>query len=323
MLTIFLASILTLVQLNCENLFDCSHDEGKNDTEFTPEGKRLWTQRKYRQKTENIAKELIGCCGKDTLPDLITLCEIENDSVMERLTQRTALGQLGYRYIMTNSRDERGIDVAIIYNTMSFRPISHQSIRPDDNHPEHPLRDILYVCGSLASGDTLHVVAVHAPSKFGGEKKSLKRRMVVMEKTVEIIDSIRHTNRDAKIIIAGDFNDTADSKAMTYLEGHGLMNVTKHACGKHGAQGSYKYKGKWESIDHILIGENMRHRVITADIYDNPFLLSKDKKYGGYKPYRSFNGFRYAPDGYSDHLPVVIKYLKTPSIKNEGTFDKQ
>ena len=139
MLKIFLASILTLVQLNCENLFDCSHDEGKNDTEFTAEGKRHWTKQKYWQKTENIAKELIGCCGKDTLPDLITLCEVENDSVMERLTRRTAMGQLGYRYFMTNSRDERGIDVAIIYNTMSFRPICHKSIRPEDNHPEHHL----------------------------------------------------------------------------------------------------------------------------------------------------------------------------------------
>ena len=114
MLTVFLVSILTLVQLNCENLFDCSHDEGKNDTEFTAEGKRHWTKQKYWQKTENIAKELIGCCGKDTLPDLITLCEVENDTVMERLTRRTAMGQLGYRYIMTNSRDERGIDVELV-----------------------------------------------------------------------------------------------------------------------------------------------------------------------------------------------------------------
>ena len=208
--------------------------------EFTADGKRHWTAGKYWRKTENIAKAIIGSCGRDTLPDLITLCEVENDSVMEKLTRRTALGKLGYRYIMTNSRDERGIDVELIYNTYSFKPICHHSIRLEDNHPEHPLRDILYVSGCIASGDTLHVIVVHAPSKFGGAKKSLKRRMVVMEKTVEIIDSIRHTNRDAKIIIAGDFNDTADSKAMTYLEGHGLVNVTLHACGKHGAQGSYK-----------------------------------------------------------------------------------
>ena len=307
MLKIFLASILTLVQLNCENLFDCSHDEGKKDTEFTAEGKRHWTKQKFWQKTENIAKELIGCCGKDTLPDLITLCEVENDSVMERLTRRTAMGQLGYRYIMTNSRDERGIDVAIIYNTMSFRPICHKSIRPVDNHTEHPLRDILYVCGSLASGDTLHIVVVHAPSKFGGKKKSMPRRMTVMEKTVEIIDSIRHADNDARIIIAGDFNDTADSHTMIYLENYGMVNVTKHSNGNHGACGSYKYKGKWETIDHILVSKSLRHNIISSRICDTPYLIYKDNKYGGWKPRRSFNGYRFDPEGYSDHLPVVVK----------------
>ena len=73
MLTTFLVGILTLVQLNCENLFDCSHDSGKNDMEFTADGKRHWTAGKYWRKTENIAKAIIGSCGRDTLPDLITL----------------------------------------------------------------------------------------------------------------------------------------------------------------------------------------------------------------------------------------------------------
>ena len=239
MLTTFLVGILTLVQLNCENLFDCSHDSGKNDMEFTAEGKRHWTAGKYWRKTENIAKAIIGSCGRDTLPDLITLCEVENDSVMDKLTRRTALGRLGYRYIMTDSRDKRGIDVALLYNTFSFKPNCHYSIRPEDDHPEHPLRDILYVCGCLASGDTIHVVVVHAPSKFGGAKKSLKRRMVVMKETMAVIDSIRNKDNDANIIIAGDFNDTADSQPMTYLENHGLVNVSKQAIGENGARGSY------------------------------------------------------------------------------------
>ena len=307
MLTSFLVTVLTLVQLNCENLFDCSHDSGKNDTEFTAEGKRHWTNGKYWRKTENIAKEIIGCCGKDTLPDLITLCEVEKDSVMEKLTRRTALGKLGYRYIMTNSRDERGIDVALIYNTYSFKPICHHSIRLEDNHPEHPLRDILYVSGCIASGDTLHVIVVHAPSKFGGAKKSLKRRMVVMERTVAVIDSIQQTSPAARIIIAGDFNDTADSQPMTYLEEHGVVNATKHSIGKNGVRGSYKYKGRWESIDHILVSESLRHNIISSRICDTPYLIYKDKQYGGWKPRRSFNGLRFDPEGYSDHLPVVVK----------------
>ena len=33
MLTLLLTSWLTLVELNCENLFDCRHDSLKQDTE--------------------------------------------------------------------------------------------------------------------------------------------------------------------------------------------------------------------------------------------------------------------------------------------------
>ena len=208
---------------------------------------------------------------------------------------------------MTDSRDKRGIDVALLYNTFSFKPNCHYSIRPEDDHPEHPLRDILYVSGCLASGDTIHVVVVHAPSKFGGAKKSLKRRMVVMTETMAVIDSIRNNDNDANIIIAGDFNDTADSQPMTYLENHGLVNVSKQAIGENGARGSYKYKGRWESIDHILVSESLRPNVISYRICDTPCLIYKDKQYGGWKPRRSFNGYRYNPEGFSDHLPVVVK----------------
>ena len=307
MLTAILLTILTFVQLNCENLFDCTHDSGKNDTEFTPEGKRHWTNGKYWRKTENIAKELIGCCGRDTLPDLITLCEVENDSVMDKLVRHTALGRLGYRYIMTDSRDERGIDVALVYNTMSFRPILHHSIRPEDNHSEHPLRDILYVAGRTTSGDTLHVMAVHAPSKFGGKKESGKRRMVVARKIGEIVGSIINNNANTKIIISGDFNDTAESEIISTIEAKGMINVTRTPKGNNGAQASYKYKGKWESIDHILVSSCLSKYIVKSYIGDNQYNTCKDIKYGGVKPKRSFNGYRFVPEGCSDHLPVILK----------------
>ena len=307
MIHLLFLTVLTFVQLNCENLFDCRHDSLKEDTEYTPDGKRQWNRDRYWNKIKNITQELAGCCGKDTLPDLITLCEIENDSVMNDLTRRALLSRLGYRYIMTASQDKRGIDVALLYNVMSFKPINHRSVTPDDNNDTHPLRDLLYVSGRITSGDTLHVIVVHAPSKFGGEKKSLARRMVVMEKTMELVDSIRHTDGNARIIIAGDFNDTAESLPISYLEKQGLFNATKHAKGSHGAQGTYKYKGKWESIDHILVSSPLLHSVISTCVCDSPYLLYKDNKYGGYKPRRTFNGFRYDPKGYSDHLPLLIK----------------
>ena len=36
------------------------------------------------------------------------------------------------------------------------------------------------------------------------------------------------------------------------------------------------------------------------------FLLEEEKRYGGYRPRRTYNGYRYQP-GYSDHLPLVAR----------------
>lgn len=89
LLSLFLASLFTFVELNCENLFDCRHDSLKQDMEFTPDGERRWTANKYWNKLNNTAKSIISCGtdGNDWhLPDIIALCEVENDSVMRDLT---------------------------------------------------------------------------------------------------------------------------------------------------------------------------------------------------------------------------------------------
>ena len=41
------AQRFTFVELNCENLFDYHHDEGKDDTEYLPEATRHWTKQRY------------------------------------------------------------------------------------------------------------------------------------------------------------------------------------------------------------------------------------------------------------------------------------
>ena len=39
----------------------------------------------------------------------------------------------------------------------------------------------------------------------------------------------------------------------------------------------------------------------------HPFLLTEDPKYGGYQPFRTYQGPRYL-GGYSDHLPVYADF---------------
>ena len=170
-LTLLLSGFLTFVELNCENLFDYHHDEGKDDTEYLPEATRHWTKKRYWQKLNNIAQELLSC-SDDGIPDMIALCEVENDSVLHDLTSRSLLRNAGYEYLMTNSPDLRGIDVALLYSPYTFAPIRSYSIRVTPVEQMRPTRDILYACGQTVSGDTLHVFVVHFPSRFGGEKYS-------------------------------------------------------------------------------------------------------------------------------------------------------
>lgn len=305
-----LVSIFTFVELNCENLFDCRHDSLKQDIEFTPEGDRHWTRHKYWDKLDNIAKSIISCGvdGKDwNMPDMIALCEVENDSVMHDLTKRSLLRNANYDYIMTNSPDERGIDVALVYSQGSFAPIVHYPIRVSPMEGMRPTRDILYVSGKIITGDTLHVFVIHAPSRYGGEKRTRPHRKLVTDRLCAAIDSLCSINKEPRIIVAGDFNDYPDGFMAKQICAHGLVNVSRNATGSNGAKGTYKYKGEWNSVDQIIVSKALSDSLHECRVNDATFLLEDDEKYGGVQPLRTYRAWKYR-NGYSDHLPLVFQF---------------
>lgn len=297
------AQTLTVVELNCENLFDCHDDSLKQDEEWLPTSVRHWTPRRYWHKQNHIAQEILSC-QEEGIPDLVALVEVENDSALSHLTRHSLLRNATYQYLMTESPDLRGIDVALLYQPFTFRPICYETIRITPLEGMRPTRDILYVKGEYITGDTLHVFVVHAPSRFGGEKATRPNRQVVADRLVATMSQL---SSDAKIIVAGDFNDDYEAPALRYLTDNGLQNVTYQATGSHGAKATYRYQGEWESIDHIFVSAPLAAKVKDAYINDRPFLLEEDRKYGGVKPFRTFNGYRYQ-SGFSDHLPLVVRF---------------
>ena len=310
LLSLLLTGFFTFVELNCENLFDYLHDEGKQDVEYLPESTRHWTKKRYWRKLNNIAQELLST-SDEGIPDLIALCEVENDSVLHDLTHRSLLRNAGYEYLMTSSPDLRGIDVALLYSPFSFAPIRSYPLRVTPIKGMRPTRDILYVCGETVSGDTLHVFVVHLPSRYGGERYSRPFRQAATDRLCQSLDSITSLNPKAQILIAGDFNDGAESPALRQICQHGILNLTKDAKAQNGVRGTYRYKGEWESIDHILGSLYIYNKVDTAFIHSLKFLLEDEKLYGGFRPRRTYNGMRYQP-GYSDHLPLVVRLRLTP-----------
>lgn len=305
-LTLLLSSFLTFVELNCENLFDTTTDSVKQDAEFQPASVRHWTKRRYWRKLDNIAQEILSTCD-DKIPDIVALCEVENDTVLYDLTNRSLLRGANYDYIMTSSPDLRGINVALLFSPYSFTPIHSHSIRVEPVKGMRPTRDILYVNGINVTGDTLHIFVVHAPSRYGGERYSRPFRMAVANRLCETIDSIQSANSDAHILIAGDFNDEYDSPVMKNIYDRRLHNLTKGAKGMNGVRGTYRYKGKWSTIDHILSSPSLYEKQDTTYIHAPLFLLEEERAYGGLRPRRTYNGFKYQP-GYSDHLPLVVRF---------------
>lgn len=323
---LLLTTLFTFVELNCENLFDYTHDEGKDDMEWTPTSIRHWNKGRYWRKLNNIGQEIISCGEIRNaivnhqhltpvtqhpnwqLPDMVALCEVENDSVIRDLTKRSMLHNAGYEYLITQSPDLRGIDVALLYAPTSFRLIRSYALRVKPLPGMRPTRDILYACGEIISGDTLHVFVVHAPSRFGGERQTRPNRRVVGERLMTSIDSIRSLHPNPRIIVAGDFNDGDNDALLTYLHSQRLHNISEGAMGHHGAKATYKYQGRWENIDHILVSSAMVRSFQEVYVHDPEFLTEEDSKYGGRQPHRNYNGMRYQR-GFSDHLPLVARFI--------------
>ena len=302
-LSLLLTGFLTLVELNCENMFDCQHDSLKDDVEWMPDGKRKWTPARYWRKLNHIGQEILSC-QQEGVPDLVALVEVENDSCLFDLTRRSLLRGAGYEYLMTQSPDVRGIDVALLYQPMAFRPICYDYLDVKPLEGMRPTRDILYVKGETLKGDTLHIFVVHAPSRFGGEKQSRPNRQLVADRVMGVV---RQLPAEAKVIIVGDFNDGAADPSLRFMEKGGMHNVTAKATGAHGAKATYRYQGVWQSIDHVFVSAALVDCIDKVFINDAPFLLEEDKKYGGVKPLRTFNGYRYQR-GFSDHLPLVVRF---------------
>ncbi len=311
---------LRVMTWNVENLFDTIHDEGKNDLEFTPEGGRHWSSYRYWRKLRDVARTIIAA-NEDCVPDIVGLCEVENDSVMRDLCQRTQLREFGYRYVMSASDDPRGIDVAMMYRPARFKLMNVENLRIQPAIPSQTAtRDLLHVSGlilvedsvSAITTDTLHVIVVHLPSQLGGRPAKRLRKQVAEVLWQRVQDIINNTSDGKKpnIVVMGDFNATLSDKLFRdtpLLTTDPAFTIRQ----RHSTQptGTYRYRGIWQCIDHLLVSPSFAEAQ-TARIITLPSLLEKNTSRGGYQPRRTYQGPAYH-GGISDHLPLYIELPTT------------
>lgn len=274
---------------NVENLFDCKDDSLKADEEFLPDGERAWNEGRYWKKIKDVSR-VIMATGGDTPACLVGLCEVENDTVMRDLTKRSLLSTIGYQYVMTDSPDRRGIDIALMYVPEIFQLLGHESLRiPSAENNLPPTRDILHAWGILLGRDTLHVVVCHLPSKASNSKASSRNRTLALSILQHLVDSIQQK----KLLVMGDFNEEK-------IRLNGLKDLTPKT---HGRIGSYRYKGAWQWIDHIFTNW---HEVTMLKTFSDEWTREEDS-HGGWHPRRTYKGPAYA-GGISDHLPIYSDF---------------
>ncbi|MCD6065370.1 MAG: Endonuclease/exonuclease/phosphatase [Bacteroidetes bacterium] len=305
---------------NVENLYDTINDPAIDDEEFLPQAASKWNAERYAKKIHNTAFAL-SKMGIDENTDgaaILGLAEIENKKVLEDLVQDPQLKARKYQIVQYNSPDMRGIDVALLYNPKYFKLLSssvHTVKLPGDS--ARPTRDELLVNGIL-NGQPVHVLVCHWPSRRGGEKESAANRNAAATVARRIIDSLRKSEKSAKIFVMGDLNDdptdesvkkivaTTDDAAQvsTALMYNPMEKM--HAGGK----GTLSYKNKWNLFDQILISEGLvkkdgsKYSYADVRINNIPETEETEEKYKG-QPLRTYVGKKYL-GGYSDHFGVYL-----------------
>lgn len=309
----------TIAFYNLENLFDTVEHRETLDDDFTPNGFKKWTPKRYKKKVYKLAKTISEIGLESTLkaPALIGIAEVENEVVIKDLINTEQLNKIDYGYVHYNSPDERGIDTALLYDKSHFEVVQSEPITlmVYSTEGERDLtRDILYVYGKL-NGEKVHVFVNHWPSRRAGANETDYKRMEAAKTLKGIMARIENEHMNPNYIIMGDFNDDPDSASIQKLmEATNLYNPMEKL--KSLERGSANYKRSWSLFDQIIVSHNFfnyekgTHSFTYANIFDDKLLTEWKGKYKG-TPYRTYAGRKYI-GGYSDHFPVYIqlKYNK-------------
>ncbi|MFV0236908.1 MAG: endonuclease [Flavobacteriales bacterium] len=301
---------------NTENLFDTVDNPETMDDNFTAHSPKKWTKERYENKLHKLAKA-ISSIGDGIPPVLLGLAEIENETVLKDLTQKTTLQDYSYGIVHFDSPDERGIDVGLIYQKKHFKVLhakTHAVYLQDERGIQDTTRDILHVSGLLEK-KPLDIIVTHWPSRRNNDLNAQKR-LIVADKVRAIVDSILDQKPDSNLLVMGDFNDDPNGKSLKRLnieeDAHKVQSKTLFnpmiKLKKQG-KGSLAYKGCWYLFDQILMSKalvNGEHHILfnKAAVFNSHLLQEWEKPYKG-QPFRTYVGKKYL-GGYSDHFPVYI-----------------
>jgi predicted extracellular nuclease len=312
---------------NFENFYDTVNNTTVDDEEFLPSGAKNYNSAIYQKKVSNLATvvQKIGAEINNDGPAILGAVEIENDTVLNDLIKHPLIKNRAYLFVHENSKDKRGIDVALIYQPKYFTPLSHTSLEvqlPSRNKLPYFTRDILYVKGVLLQ-DTVHIYVNHWPSRRGGQKRSTESRSKAARVCRSHINTILSEDPSAKIMVMGDLNDNPSDYSVSHaLQSSGGLKMIKKSdlynpwvevLAK--GNGTLANRDAWGIFDQILVSQSWippRHAgrlfLGSSHVFKAFFMIEQQGRYKGY-PLRTWDGNQFR-DGFSDHFPTFLVLLE-------------
>lgn len=316
---------------NVENLFD------HKDAPRTDKLKRVlqddlknWTITLRDQKISQLAS-VVAQMNNGAGPDLLGVYEIENQTVVQLLLDQinTRLPTpRSYKIAHADTDDERGIDVAFIYDTTLLEvplPLT-DSVFFHVVMKRNATREIVQVNFTTKTGTprTWAVFGNHWPSRRGGAEASAGYRAIAGETLAYFHQRVLEVHGpNTPVLVMGDFNDepfntSLDTHALSrrqselVINGDNpyLWNLTYPLLGT--PDGSFYFENQPNMLDQFLINKNMAKPTmpISADpttmhLIGFPGMTST----GRYKkpiPFEGLGKTTANTAGYSDHFPIGL-----------------
>lgn len=198
---------------NVENLFDDADDPYRHD-EGTPE--------KSRDALEKVAAAI-----RKVNADVVALQEVESRGFLERFVT-LFLPDMGYSHIVHfEGNDKRGIDVALLSRAPIGEVTSrrHLEFVGPDGVTRRFQRDVPAITVMPSDAAPFEIWPVHFKSRSDSADTSEPIRLAEAAEMRRLLDAEFAANPDARIVVAGDFNDTRESKSMAIVLGSGATEM--------------------------------------------------------------------------------------------------
>lgn len=321
---------VSVMTFNVENLFDTTHDQGTDDYTYLPLAvkktspeaqaacakvsnsfyktecyEKDWSDANLEFKLSQIEK-VIKYIENGQGPDIITMAEVENLNVLNRLTDKNLKG-LGYQTrLLVEGPDTRGIDPAILSKfPLKGKPKLH-IIPYKDSDPEQlkraqKSRGILEATLLLPNNKTVTVLAAHLPSQANPTEWRAQAIQFIKARFKEAND------KNEGLIIGGDFNiiDLEDRSEGFFSKELASVGQVSHLVGCKNCEGSHNHKGEWSFLDVLVFNQKIKEGSKLELIPDSiQVVKTPDHLKRNGTPLR-FNEDK--KEGVSDHFPLYSR----------------